>query len=199
MMYRCVFWDYAIAISQSGRQKAGKERDWKRMKLRAQFTPSRSKFQLYIWSRLEQLWVSTSGSSEHWLMQKKQSAMTPWCHCPGPPWSTWPLPPPLWWLTDGKRVLGREQGHLHLIIIIWEQDHSLHLTYFGWHQCAECFADYRVKHGCGYLRASVAAGKHYDQRAILGGKGLFGLHFRITVDHQKKFKDRNSSRVGSWR
>lgn len=76
MMCRGVFWDYAVTISQSGRQKAGKERDWKSIKLRAQFAPLRSKSQLYIWSHLEQLWVSTSGSPEHWLMQEKQSAIS---------------------------------------------------------------------------------------------------------------------------
>jgi len=36
------------------------------------------------------------------------------------------------------------------------------------------------------VRVSTAATKHHDQKASWGGKGLFGLHFHITVHHQRK-------------
>jgi hypothetical protein len=36
------------------------------------------------------------------------------------------------------------------------------------------------------VRVSIAAMKHYDQKASWGGKGLFCLSFHIAVQHQRK-------------
>lgn len=33
------------------------------------------------------------------------------------------------------------------------------------------------------VMVSIALMRHYDQKACLGGKGLFGLRFRIAVHH----------------
>lgn len=33
------------------------------------------------------------------------------------------------------------------------------------------------------VRVSIAAVKHYDQKASWGGKGLLGLHFSIVAHH----------------
>ena len=37
------------------------------------------------------------------------------------------------------------------------------------------------------VRVSTAVMKHHAQKASWGGKGLFGLHFHITVHHQKRY------------
>ena len=40
--------------------------------------------------------------------------------------------------------------------------------------------------------------KHQDQQAAWKGKGLFGLHFHITIHHEGN-QDRNSNRAGIWK
>jgi hypothetical protein len=39
------------------------------------------------------------------------------------------------------------------------------------------------KKGC--LRVSTAGTKHHEQKAIWGGKSLFGLQFHIAIYHQR--------------
>jgi hypothetical protein len=48
------------------------------------------------------------------------------------------------------------------------------------------------------LRVTIAVMKHHD-KSKLGRKGLFGLHFQITVYHGRNIEDRDSSRAGIWR
>jgi hypothetical protein len=39
---------------------------------------------------------------------------------------------------------------------------------------------------CAYVSVFLFLHKHHDQEASWGGKGLFSLHFHITVHHQRK-------------
>jgi hypothetical protein len=47
------------------------------------------------------------------------------------------------------------------------------------------------------VMVSVAVLKHHDQKASSGGKGLFHLHFSITVINGNQ--DRNPNSTGTWR
>jgi hypothetical protein len=38
------------------------------------------------------------------------------------------------------------------------------------------------------VRVTIAVMKHHDEKASWGGKSLFGLHFLITVHHQRKLR-----------
>jgi hypothetical protein len=48
------------------------------------------------------------------------------------------------------------------------------------------------------LRISIAVTKHHDQKASWGEKGLFDLHFRIAVYHQRK-SGQETRQGWSWR